>query len=326
MAASGWRATWTPSRASTTVAASGLVFRLLTRRSTGARACIAASTGSKSRPSEARELVVQEVGKVEPHRDRARPRGRAPAPPARPSVGGAGSKPSPVKSAARSAPRRPVGEQDRAAGLGAAEPAERAAPAQPVEDEVAHGGAVLGAGEAARARPARQRPLGRLAGEDGVEKLDRGGQAGTGGHGRACARKPRPVQAPEPSAPRRWSTGQRTPGVDNARRLPALDSSPCSPRCNTDGSGVGQDVQQGGAAVTDTAREPRRNVTPATAGWTRRRRDGTPRTSAGRHGGSRRAQAATRPPSTWSTCCCAVTSSTPLTAATSRVRRSSAAS
>ncbi len=37
-------------------------------------------------------------------------------------------------------------------------------------------------------------------------------------------------------------------------------------------------------------------------------------------------QAATRPPRTWSTCCWAFTSSIPLTAATSRVSRSSAAS
>ena len=61
-APAGARATCTPSRASTTVAASALVFRVLTRRSTGARACIARSTGSKSGPSDAASSSCRKSG------------------------------------------------------------------------------------------------------------------------------------------------------------------------------------------------------------------------------------------------------------------------
>ena len=135
------------------------------------------------------ELALQEVGQVEPHRLRRRGeiageagalgRGQrrrieALAGEERVEIGGFGGG---------------MRQHDGAAAVSAAAPAERATPPQAVIDQVAHRGAVLGAGEAAGARPAGQRPLGRLAGDSGVEQLDGGGEAGTGGHGGSCARK-----------------------------------------------------------------------------------------------------------------------------------------
>ena len=153
-----------------------------------------------------------------------------------------------MNSASRSAPSRGlVGEQDRPAGVAAAEPAERAAPAQPVVDEIAHRGAVLRAGEAARPRPAGQRALGRLAGEGGVEQLDRGGEAGTRGHRRPmcplrpAAFKPGPVQprSGRIAAPRRhdctcdlFSAISRACGP-RARRLGSRRR-PCGPGARMD--------------------------------------------------------------------------------------------
>ena len=82
--------------------------------------------------------------------------------------------------------------------------AERAAPAQPVEDEVAHRRAVLRAGEPARPRPARQRPLGGFAGDRGVEQLDGGGEAGGGGHRAGmCSQTPRCASGGTIGAPTR---------------------------------------------------------------------------------------------------------------------------
>ena len=57
-----WGATCTPSRARTTVAALGVVLSVLTRRSTGARACMAASTGSKSARRPARSGASRKSG------------------------------------------------------------------------------------------------------------------------------------------------------------------------------------------------------------------------------------------------------------------------
>ncbi len=222
--ASGCGATCTPSRASTTIAASGLVFSVFTRRSTGARACIAREHRLEVRAE--RRAQRRRRGSRD---SRAGP-DRGASPGSRASARALGGGQRRRVEALAGAERVEVGalagrlrQHDRPAGVAAAAPAERAPPAQAVEDEVAHRGAVLRAGEPARPRPARQRAFGRLAGEDGVQQLDRGGEAGTGGHRAGmCSQSPACASGGTRSARQALTPGREHPSKGIADHAPDI--------------------------------------------------------------------------------------------------------
>jgi hypothetical protein len=190
------------------------------------------------------EVGLEEIGQVEA--DGAR------------GVGEVGREPLPLVRLERGGVEAAAGEElverhPLARGMGeheppaapAAEEGVGAPAAQAVEDDVAHRRAVLGAGEAARARPAGQRALGGLSLQDGVQKLDRGGEAGGGCHRRWSARKTRGVQ----------ERRRRSGGVGVGRAVP----------CGGAGSGLPAPSGGGGRRRRQAATRP--PSTSSTCSW-----------------------------------------------------------